>query len=57
MKRMHRLGVHIFYRPRAWGNGSDEPSWGNPQETAMISAELVSEAKSEAELDPHLVRR
>ncbi|MGH6715782.1 MAG: cell wall hydrolase [Bradyrhizobium sp.] len=57
MKRMDRLGVHIFYRPRAWGNGSDEPSWGNPQETAMISAQLVSESKSEAELDPHLVRR
>ena len=57
MKRMDRLGVHIFYRPRAWGNGSDEPSWGNPQETAMISAELLSEAKSEAELDPHAVRR
>lgn len=57
MKRMDRLGVHIFYRPRAWGSGSDEPSWGTPQETAMISAQLLSEARSEAELDPHSVRR
>ncbi|MGE3147933.1 MAG: cell wall hydrolase [Pseudorhodoplanes sp.] len=27
MKRNYKLGVHTFYRPRAWGDGSDEPSW------------------------------
>jgi len=50
MKRMYKFGVHTFYRPRAWGNGSEEPSWGTPAQTAAISAELVHEAKSSAEL-------
>lgn len=40
MKKMYRTGVHTFYRPRAWGDGSDAPSWGNPAETAAISAKL-----------------
>jgi spore germination cell wall hydrolase CwlJ-like protein len=34
MKRMYKLGVHTFYRPRAWGDGSDEPHWGDPKTTA-----------------------
>jgi spore germination cell wall hydrolase CwlJ-like protein len=57
MKRMYRLGVHTFYRPKAWGDGSDAPSWGTPQQTAAISAELGEEAKSEAEMYPNSVRR
>ncbi len=57
MKRMYKFGVHTFYRPRAWGDGSDAPSWGTPQQTAAISAELAEEAKSEAELNPNSVRR
>jgi spore germination cell wall hydrolase CwlJ-like protein len=28
MNKMYRLGVHTFYRPRAWGDGSDAPIWG-----------------------------
>jgi hypothetical protein len=28
MNKMYRLGVHTFYRPRAWGDGSDSPIWG-----------------------------
>ena len=28
MKRMYKTGVHTFYRPRNWGDGSDAPSWG-----------------------------
>jgi hypothetical protein len=28
MKKMYKLGVHTFYRPRAWGDGSDAPVWG-----------------------------
>ena len=27
MKKMLKLGVHTFYRPRAWGDGSDAPNW------------------------------
>ena len=50
MKRNWKYGVHTFYRPRKWGDGSDAPSWGNPTETAAISARLAEEAKSEAEL-------
>jgi spore germination cell wall hydrolase CwlJ-like protein len=57
MKRMYKFGVHTFYRPKAWGNGSDAPSWGSPAQTAALSAELTGEAKSSAELSPNLVRR
>jgi spore germination cell wall hydrolase CwlJ-like protein len=57
MKRMYKFGVHTFYRPKAWGDGSEAPSWGTPQQTAAISAELAEEAKSEAELYPNSVRR
>lgn len=34
MRKMYKIGVHTFYRPRAWGDGSDEPSWGDPKTTA-----------------------
>jgi Cell Wall Hydrolase len=34
MRRIYKIGVHTFYRPRAWGDGADEPSWGNPKTTA-----------------------
>lgn len=50
MKKMYRTGVHTFYRPRAWGDGSEEPSWGTPAQTAALSAELAQEAKSSAEM-------
>lgn len=29
MRKLYRYGVHTFYRPRAWGDGSDEPAWGS----------------------------
>lgn len=57
MKKMYKFGVHTFYRPRAWGDGSDAPSWGTPAQTAAISAELADAAKSSAELSPNTVRR
>lgn len=28
MKRLVKYGVHLFYRPYNWGDGSDEPAWG-----------------------------
>jgi len=28
MAKLYKLGVHTFYRPRAWGDGSDAPNWG-----------------------------
>jgi hypothetical protein len=43
MKKMYRFGVHTFYRPRAWGDGKDAPTWGSAAQTAEISAELSAE--------------
>jgi spore germination cell wall hydrolase CwlJ-like protein len=40
MKKMYQLGVHTFYRPRAWGDGSDEPSWGDPKTTAAETQKI-----------------
>ena len=57
MKKMYKFGVHTFYRPRAWGDGSEAPSWGTPAQTAEISAELAEAAKSSAEASPNTVRR
>src|SRR6202167_5494058 len=57
MKKMYKFGVHTFYRPRAWGDGSEAPSWGTPAQTAEISAELAEAAKSTAEITPTTVRR
>lgn len=51
MKKMYRTGVHTFYRPRAWGDGSDAPSWGTTAQTAEISAKLAEAAHSSAESD------
>jgi spore germination cell wall hydrolase CwlJ-like protein len=49
MKKTYKFGVHTFYRPRAWGDGSEAPSWGTPAQTAQISAELAEAAQSSAE--------
>ncbi|TWB92174.1 cell wall hydrolase [Bradyrhizobium macuxiense] len=49
MKKTYKFGVHTFYRPRAWGDGSDAPSWGSAAETAKISAQLAEAAQSSAE--------
>jgi spore germination cell wall hydrolase CwlJ-like protein len=57
MRRTYKFGVHTFYRPRAWGDGSDAPSWGTPAQTAEISAELTEAAKSTAEQSETTVRR
>ena len=50
MKKMYKIGVHTFYRPRNWGDGSEAPSWGTSAETAEISAKLAEAAQSSAEL-------
>src|ERR1700676_4585432 len=57
MKKMYKFGVHTFYRPRAWGDGSEAPSWGTPAQTAAISARLAEEAQSSAELSDSTARR
>jgi spore germination cell wall hydrolase CwlJ-like protein len=40
MKKMHKLGVHIFYRPRAWGDGGDAPEWSDPETTQSVAKTL-----------------
>ena len=45
MKKMYKLGVHTFYRPRAWGDGSDAPIWGATSETQEVAKKLVEVAK------------
>ena len=57
MKKMYKFGVHTFYRPRAWGDGSEAPSWGTQAQTAQISAQLAEAARSSAELSETTVRR
>ncbi|MDP1582908.1 MAG: cell wall hydrolase [Bradyrhizobium sp.] len=50
MRKMYKTGVHTFYRPRNWGDGSEAPSWGTTAQTAEISAKLAEAAQSSAEL-------
>jgi hypothetical protein len=47
MKKMVKVGVHIFYRPHRWGDGSDEPGWvklpqqPEPVKTAALKTSSV----------------
>jgi len=45
MTKMYKLGVHTFYRPRAWGDGGDAPEWGDPASTSESAKKLVEAAK------------
>ncbi len=38
MHKISTLGVHTFYRPRTWGDGADEPVWGDPKVTKKEAA-------------------
>jgi spore germination cell wall hydrolase CwlJ-like protein len=40
MKKMHKLGVHIFYRPRKWGDGVEAPEWSDPETTQSVAKSL-----------------
>jgi spore germination cell wall hydrolase CwlJ-like protein len=41
MQKMHKIGVHSFYRPRKWGDGSDTQPLGQTQiEGAAAKAKL-----------------
>jgi hypothetical protein len=40
MRKLARLGVHTFYRPKRWGDGADRPSWGSAQSTAAATAKM-----------------
>jgi spore germination cell wall hydrolase CwlJ-like protein len=58
MKKMYKLGVHTFYRPRAWGSGDDAPVWGNvpgateeaKPEAAVVKPEAAADGEPTAKL-------
>jgi spore germination cell wall hydrolase CwlJ-like protein len=49
MTRVLKLGVHTFYRPRAWGDGDDEPAWGKAPSTSKADAPGDSAAAKTAD--------
>jgi spore germination cell wall hydrolase CwlJ-like protein len=40
MFKLNKIGVHTFYRPRNWGDGSDAPVWGDAAKTAEEEKKL-----------------
>jgi spore germination cell wall hydrolase CwlJ-like protein len=40
MRKLDRIGVHTFYRPRNWGDGADAPVWGNAASTTETVKKL-----------------
>jgi hypothetical protein len=40
MRKLTRIGVHSFYRPRRWGDGEQAPSWGSAAAAAEMAAKL-----------------
>ena len=40
MRKIYRLGVHTFYRPRNWGDGAEEPKWGDAKFTRVEARRL-----------------
>jgi spore germination cell wall hydrolase CwlJ-like protein len=49
MKVLARYGLHTFYRPRNWGDGSDEAHWGTPANSAKPAAVTAVKALSPAQ--------
>ena len=43
MKKMYRYGVHTFYRPHRWGDGSQEAGWVVPEMAMAKPAESKSQ--------------
>jgi spore germination cell wall hydrolase CwlJ-like protein len=40
MRKLDRIGVHTFYRPRNWGDGASSPVWGDAETTAAAAKDL-----------------
>jgi len=50
MTKLYKLGVHTFYRPRAWGDGNDTPTWGvGPTSKADGPADQPADAAKDPE--------
>ena len=56
MKVMVRYGLHTFYRPRNWGDGSNEAQWGTASNsvkpTAAVAAKAVAAAPAAKKAAP-----
>jgi hypothetical protein len=59
MKVMARYGLHVFYRPRNWGDGANEAQWGTPQNSvkSAASAKPVASAKPAVSRSVHRTHR
>jgi Cell Wall Hydrolase len=40
MRKLDRIGVHTFYRPRNWGDGANSPIWGDADATSEAAKAL-----------------
>ena len=40
MRKLDRIGVHTFYRPRNWGDGAAAPVWGDEAATKEAAKKL-----------------
>jgi spore germination cell wall hydrolase CwlJ-like protein len=53
MTKLQKLGAHIFYRPRAWGDGSDAPQWGDKKATEEAIKTLGFAQRAHGRLNQH----
>ncbi len=51
MTKHTKLGIHIFYRPKRWGDGEDIPVWGDRLEVAGSIKRAASPATPEKKND------
>ncbi len=52
MTKLYHLGVHTFYRPRAWGDGDEAPVWGAKAEGLRPDPEVTAENPESAPKTP-----
>jgi spore germination cell wall hydrolase CwlJ-like protein len=48
MTKYKTLGIHIFYRPTRWGDGSDEPTWDPTEVQATGSIKAPDKSHADA---------
>jgi spore germination cell wall hydrolase CwlJ-like protein len=48
MNKYKTLGIHVFYRPKRWGDGSDEPTWDPTEVAATGSIKAPDKSRSTA---------
>ncbi len=56
MKKMFSLGVHTFYRPRAWADGPDVPAWVGDAAAIARPADAAPETPAPAKAPVTLAR-